>query len=480
MAIRNYDPNQRMLMWMSPEEVLPSEHLCFVVDEIVESLDVRNTREHYEGAGAPAYDCRLQLKVLFYSYAEGITSSRKIGKQCYENVAYHYLTRMQFPDFRTISDFRKNHRAEIRGYFQQLVRRCRKMGIVKLGHVSIDSVKMQADAAAGRKKDKALLQEELKKLDEYLEKTDRADEEEDGKYGNDKTGEELPDDIKDHEQRKEKLRKALRELEEEGLKDVNLTDPECRWVKDRGRLVPGYSCQTAADEENQVIVGYTVVKDPGDSAYLEAVLDEIKEATGDDPDEISADSAYHSNDNVVMVGGRGIKGYIPDKLQAEQINKKCKKLEMSEYHVDHFTYDSQQDCLICPQGKRLKAVKRRTRRGKKTTIYQGAECKSCPVRDQCTKNRHGVRTVEIDYSYFPSKEMRRRVASEEGRKAYEKRKTIIEPPFGNLKHNLGIRRFRVRGRDKVDAEYGLMCIGHNLKKIWNATLRGLKPAYAIA
>lgn len=480
MAIREYDPEQRMLMWVSPEEVLPSDHLCYVVDEVVESLDISKTQERYRGVGAPAYDCRLKLKVLFYSYAEGVTSSRDMHKSCRENTVYHYLTRMQFPDFRTISDFRKNHRDEIRDYFQQIVQRCKKMGIVKLGHVSIDSNKMQADACASKKKEREDLEEELKKLDAYLDEGERVDDEEDKKYGKDKTGEELPDGLKNPEQRRAKLKKALKELEEEELKDVNPTDPECRWVKDRGRLVPGYNCQTAADEEDQVIVGYKVVKDPTDTDYLEPVLDEVKEATGDDPEEISADSGYHSNDNIIMLKERKIKGYIPDNQQAKQIKEQKKRLEVSEYHVDNFEYDSEQDCFICPQGKRLKPVKKRKRRGKDTAIYRGTECSKCPAGDQCTRDRRGFRTVEIDDGYFASKEMRERVASKEGRKAYQKRKIIIEPPFGNLKHNVGVRRFRLRGLDKVDAEYGLMCIGHNIKKIWKAILMGIEPAWALA
>jgi transposase len=477
MALREYEPKQRMLIWASPEEVLPSDHLSYVVDEVVEGLDVRTTQERYTGVGAPAYDSRLKLKILFYSYAEGITSSRKMAKSCHENMAYQYLTRMQYPDFRTISDFRKNHRGEIREYFRQIVQVCRRMGIVKLGHVSIDSVKMQADAWGGRKRGKEDIEGELKRLDDYLNEAERENKEEDKKYGEDKTGEELPEDLKNPERRREKLKEALKELEEEGHKDVNMTDPDCRWVKDRGRLVPGYNCQTAADGVAQVIVGYKVVKDASDSDYLGAVVDEVKEATGGVPQEISADSGYHSNDNVVMLKGRGITGYLPDRQQAEQMKRHAEKIEMGKYHVDNFTYDSAQDCLICPEGKHLKVIHRRKRREKETAIYGGAECTGCAARGLCTENPHG-RTVEIDASYFASKEMRERVASPEGRRAYQKRKIIIEPIFGAWKHNLGMRRFRLRGAKKVDAEYGLMCIGHNLKKIWRALVRGNQPVWA--
>ena len=203
MALREYNPTQQVMFWLPPRDVLPEDHLCFVVDEIVEQLDLSIFPDKTETVGAPAYHPRLLIKVLFYGYATGTFSSRGLMRAVRENIAYTYLTRQQFPDFRTISDFRKDNLPVIKDIFIQIVRVSREMGMVKLGRVAIDGTKLKANANKEKTYTEDELKKEIEEIDKALKEGIRIDEEEDNKHGRNNSGEEMP----------EKLRKSYRRIE---------------------------------------------------------------------------------------------------------------------------------------------------------------------------------------------------------------------------------------------------------------------------
>jgi transposase/predicted RNA-binding Zn-ribbon protein involved in translation (DUF1610 family) len=473
MALREYS-NQGEMFGPSPELLLPAGHWARALDEIVEKLGLQRLNRKYEHTpGEPAYDVRVLVKVLIYAYGRGITSSREMARQCEENIAFRYLTRGQCPDFRTISLFRRKKRHLLRWVFKRTVRLARQMGMARLGLVALDSVKLAANASAGKKMTGAELVEELRKLDEYLGKVTATDQEEDGEYGASQRGEELPADICGAQERKEKLEKALQALREqqaaakrEPPKNVSIVDPEARWVKKQGKFIRGYSAQVAADAEHQVIVAVKAAAQATDSEQLNPMLQEVEKTVGRGPDQLVADSAYYTDDAVLEAAGSETDCVVPDSETAAGLNNPQRgESEAGAYHASRFKYDELKDEFTCPQGKVLPFWRNHSRRGP-TKVYRCQECDMCPVRALCTEDARGFRSIEVRADHAEVRKIRERFKSETVRAVYRKRKTIIEPIFGRWQHNWGVRRLRLRGLTGFSAELHLLAIAHNVTKLF--------------
>lgn len=473
MAVRDYS-NQGEMWGPSPDLALPKGHLARAIDEIIERLDVgRCNRKRLHTPGEAAYDVRGMVKILIYAYARGITSSREMARQCEENMAFRFVTRGDCPDFRTVSLFRRKRRHLVRWVFKKTVALARQMGMARLGLVAIDSVKLAADASAGKKMTGAELREQVKKLDEYLEKVAVTDQKEDRQYGPDLRGDELPAEVQDVQRRKEKLEKALEVLEErqaaakrEPPKDVSIVDPEAPWVKKSGKSVRGYSGQVAADSEHQVIVGVKATAQATDSEQLNPMLQEVEKTAGQAPERLVADSGYYTDDAVLEASRSKTDCIVPDSETAAQLNNpKRGESEGAAYHVSRFTYDEAQDEFTCPQGKKLPFVRNHNRRGQTTKVYRCADCDTCPFREQCTNHASGFRNIEVRLNHAEVRKLREKLKTESGRAIYRKRKAIIEPIFGRWQHNWGVRRLRLRGLNGFSVELHLLAIAHNLTKL---------------
>jgi len=470
MALREYS-NQGEMWGLSPDLTLPQGHLARALDDIVERLDLdRCNRKHRHTAGEPAYDVRAMVKILIYAYARGITSTREMARQCAENIAFEYLTRGQRPDFRTIALFRRKKRHLFGWVFTKTVQLARQMGIARLGLVGLDSVKLAANASRHKKMTGDQLQEEVKKLDEYLGKVEACDQKEDDQYGCAQRGDELPADIQGARQRKEKLEKALEILQErqakakrEPPKDVSIVDPEAPWVKKNGRVIRGYSGQVAADSEHQVIVALKATAEPVDNEQLNPMVEAIEKTAGEPAKQLVADNGYHSDDAVMQAAKSKTDCIVPDGETAAQMNNRKRAEETSRYDASRFRYDEVKDEFICPQGKSLPFVANHDRRGP-TKIYRCSDCADCPVREQCTKSARG-RSIQLRPDHAEIRKIRDRLQTETVKAIYKKRKAIIEPIFGRWQHNWGVRRLRLRGLTGFSVELHLLAIAHNLTKL---------------
>jgi len=475
MALREYS-NQGEMFGLSPNLLLPAGHWARALDDIVEKLGLQQlNRKHEHTPGEPAYDVRVLVKVLIFAYGRGITSSREMARQCEENLAFQYLTRGQAPDFRTISLFRRKKRHLLRWVFKKTVQLARQMGMARLGLVALDSVKLAANANAGKKMTAAELADELRKLDEYLGKVTATDQNENSQYGDGQRGDELPADICGAQERKQKLEKALQTLREqqaaakqEPPQNVSIEDPEARWVKKQGRFIRGYSAQVAADSEHQVIVAVMAAAEATDSEQLNPMLQEVEQTAGQAPDQLVADSGYYTDDAMLEAARSKTDCIVPDSETAARLNNPQRgQSGEGAYHASRFTYDEAKDDFTCPQGKVLTFWKTHCRRGP-TKLYRCQDCAACPVRELCTKNARGFRTIQVRPDHVEVRRIRERFNSETVRGVYRKRKGIIEPIFGRWQHNWGIRRLRLRGRAGFSAELHLLAIAHNVTKLFNS------------
>jgi len=399
------------------------------------------------------------LKIIFYAYAKGLFSSRKIAEAVKENLPFIFLAAWQKPDFRTISDFRKNNIKELDILFAQIVQLCKQLGMVKLGHVAIDGTKIKANASDARTYDSDRIEKEIKR---WLEQAEAIDQQEDRLYGPDKTGNEIPEDIRDPKKRIEKLKKLKKQLEQRGSEKINKTDPDAVFMKTSGSIKTAYNAQAAVDSTHQVVIASDVTNDAADVDQLLPMIDQAEENLSESIDQCSADAGYSSGENLKAVEQRKIDAYIPDReFQAQQRGK-----PVDDFHKDSFVYDEQLDCYICVEGEQLSFSHLQKRKGKESLkIYRERNCHACQFFGICTSSKTG-RSISRHPYEKELRQMRQKLDSESGKAIYSKRKYTVEPPFGHIKSIMGFTSFLLRGKQKVRGEFKIVSIAHNLRKIW--------------
>jgi transposase len=465
-----YRKDQLHLLPYSLEDFVPEGHLARLIYEVVEGLDTSAIEDRYSELGQNTYHPKILLKLLFYGYATGIRSGRRLAARCETDTAYMYLAEMYRPDFRTVNDFRKNHLSLIERYFVEVVRICKDLGMIKVGEITIDGSKMKANAAPRRSKDKAGYEAWLgrieKEIEEILREADEVDAEEDRLYGEER-GDELPRELQRKMSLKEKIKEVLGQWKGEEEEKINLTDPESRFMKERkGVITSSYNCQVAV-VVGQVIVGADVVEEENERRQLIPMIERTETILEEEVKEVIADSGYASYDNYEYLSTHEKAGYIPDQYFEKVKHGEYQKAE-NKYHKENFRYDEEKDVYICPEEKELLFYKERdSEEGvipRKQWIYKGRECLRCSVSSLCTRAKY--RTIAREKREELQEEMRRRLLSEEGREKYKRRLYWVEPVFGHFKYNLGFKSFLLRGLEKVRGEFKLMCIGYNLSKIF--------------
>ena len=429
-------------------------------------MGTKKIEDKYSELGQKSYHPKIMLKLLFYGYATGIRSGRKIAKACETDCAFMYLSQMYKPDFRTINDFRKNNQEIIEEYFVDIVRMCQKLGMVRVGTISIDSCKIRANASAKRTKNKEEYEKWLKniegKIKEILREAQQIDEEEDKKFMVDKRGDEIPKHLHKKEVLKEKVKEIMKELKDEKEK-INLTDRDAKFIKERcGVIRPNYNCHVAAGED-QIIVAAEVVNIASDQEHLIQMVEEVEKNVKEKIEKVCADSGYASLHNYEELEKRKIDTYIPDRNY--QAKERGRGPEVSMFHKNNFVYDKNGDYYICPTGMILRLVENKLGdNSEKISVYRCMECKECEYFGICTTSSKG-RSIERSEYDEPHQKMREKLSTPEGKEIYKKRKTIVEPVFGNISQNLGFKEFMLRTLKKVKAEFVLICSVHNLLKI---------------
>lgn len=424
-TFRPYEPGQLLLLPPSLSEWVPEKHLARFVDELVDGLDLTAIEDTYdEERGYPPYHPRMMVKVLLYAYATGTYSSRRIATKLEDSVALRFLAAGNQPDFRTVSDFRKRHGKALSDLFGQVLRLCKKAGLVKLGRVAVDGTKIQANASKhkamsyGRMKsaEEALQRE----ADELLRRAEQTDEDEDRRHGKDKRGDELPDELAHREGRLKKIREAMAALEAEAKEKAraegkdsrkaapedsaqrNFTDPESSIQKTGQGYIQGYNAQVAVDERAQVIVSQHVTSMQPDVNELISVLKRIPKLLRAKPRQVLADAGYWSEANVDALEEMGVDPFIATKRRK---------------HSDPLP--------PAPRGR--------------------------PPKNLSPKQR-----------------MARKLLTVRGRAMYAWRKILPEPVFGQIKHARGFRQFLRRGLQSVQQEWSMICTVHNLLKLYGA------------
>jgi len=426
MKFKEYRQNQMMLMPPSLDDKIPQDHLARYISKVVDQLNIKEIEDGYSDLGCHAYHPQMLIKVILYGYSIGIRSSRRIQREIREDLVFMWLAGMQAPDFRTISDFRKERIKDIRKLFNQVLEICNKLGMVQCGKISIDGTKIEANSGRNKityrkklEKSKAGYEE---KIEQILQEAEDIDAEEDRLYG-DKDGYSL-----DREYTAEEIKQAMKKVQREKGKlnrDKQKTAEKLAVVEEKlehmgedrnsfgntdkdatlmlmknDSLGVGYNVQMAT--ENQVIVGFGVFQDRADTYLLQPMIAEVEQNLGITPEVILADKGYCSEKNYEYLACRGMKAAIPP-------------------HT--FDYD-------------IAARHKGTYTPSQNSTYE----------------QYKVNMLDF-------------LETDAGKKLMDKRKWDVEPTFGDIKHNMGFRKFLLRLLPKVKTEVGLISIAHNIKKI---------------
>ena len=348
---RSWDVEQQWLLPPSILDFVPEGHPAHFVRELVrEDLDLEAVMGEYEEErGQPPYHPAMMTALLLYAYTQGVYSSRRIARACEERVDFMAVTAVQRPDFRTISDFRKRHLEALGGLFVQVLGLCSAAGLVRLGHVALDGTKIRANASKHKGMSYGRMKKAEKKLKaqvrEWFERAEAVDAEEDQRHGTDRRGDELPEWVADKQKRLKKIREAKEALEKkarerdaervrrrkeqhdkgkgrrgrppkrelgdpEDKEQRNFTDPDSRIMKTPDGFQQCYNAQAAVDASSQVIVGQGLTQSATDRGQLLPLVNAVREGTGRDPKEVSADCDYCSEANLEELDLRGIRGYV--------------------------------------------------------------------------------------------------------------------------------------------------------------------------
>jgi len=466
-------------------DLLPQGHECYLYAELFEQLDTTSVESLYSVKGQNAYHPRQIVSILIYAYSRGVFSSRQIERRCREDLSFMFIAQMRCPNFRVLSDFRKNHGDFFQDCFKQTVKLAMELKLASLGHISLDGSKFKADTSKHKAMSYGRLKEQEQALcteiEALIEQAHRRDQEEDQAY-RDNTGYELPEDLQFKQDRLAKIQAAKQALEAreaelktgqaiEDSKQISFADTEARIMGKKGAFDYAYNGQISVDADFQIIVGQHISQHANDKQEVEPALQALQDTTDQLPDQISLDHGYFSAKNLQALERQQVDAYIAtdpgERTHKTPVGDSERKLVKAD-----FSYDEASNTFSCPGQQRLPMVSE-SKDGSR--VYQGrAEvCAECPFKPRCCQSTTGqARTITTDNQEPLRQDMNRKMQTPKAQAIYKQRKIIVEPVFGQIK-NSGFRGFSVRGKDKVAGEFSIVCAAHNFKKIAKAIMTGL-------
>jgi len=459
MAYIASNKDQNWLLPLSIKGMIPEDHICFLVEDFVDLLDYSNFDMIYDGAGHPAYHPGIIMKIIIQGMLSRIRSSRKLAAGCRENFVMMYLAEKTKPDFRTIARFRKDNSEFVKDAFKRTVELASENKLIDLSFVSIDGSMLKANASKKKYFDKENIDKLGKAIDKMVDEDIAFDELEEELFGDKEEGltgideRDLRRIVRDYRKSEDKkkikknVEKAKGELEKYFLKKASISDPESRMMQNKkGFSELSYNSQISVSR-NQIIVANDICQDGHDAHQFIPQMMNIKENIKLKKNtKVGVDCAYSDGENIKFAEDEGIDLYVPSRAQAQELDGK----EQSLNH-DNYEYDWKRDELIVGNHKfYFKGIYTR-KNGKRIIMY---------YNDKLKKKK------DVPFYFRERLRMKAKMEKPEPKKAYGARKITVEPVYGNLKENLGFREFLLRGLKSAKIELNLVCIAHNLRKIW--------------
>ncbi len=493
---KRYDYSQSVLIPVSLQEQLVPGTLEFAIHTLVDRrMDMTVFDDNYQNdeTGRSAYNPKILLKVVLLAYSRGLTSSRDIERACCENVLFMAMSCNQRPDHSTIAPFVSSMKDQIKPLFADILLVCDQEGLLGGTFFALDGCKMASNASkewSGKISDLQKRKQKIEgKLKALVEDHIEIDKEEHAVK--EKMSASREKQIRRLEQQAAKIEKWLSENDKKigvNKKELhsNVTDNDSAKMHTSHGTVQGYNGQAIVDSKHQVIVHGEAIGKGLDNANLPPVIDGAKQnlkSIGKRKDYfegtiLTADSSYHSVTNINKCNEEKLDAYIPDNKFRNRDKRFASRVgyrpRSKKFTFADFQYDRDKDQYICPNGKGLKRlVKAGQHKGKLLKIYVSnqADCKRCQLRAKCLRYKDGKRR---HLSYYAdasgeniSQAMVKKIETQKGRKIYPQRIGIVEPVFANIRVHKRMDKFNLRGKLKVNIQWLLYCMVHNIEKIAN-------------
>lgn len=464
--IEGYNRNQAQILPNYLDDYIDEENYTRVIDAFVEHIDIEKhnfTKINKSGRGAPSYNPKDLLKLYLYGYMNGIRSSRKLEKATYNNIEVMWLIRKLNPDFKTIADFRKENKKQLKQIFKEFNMLCKEWNLFSCELIAVDGTKFRADNSKKNNYNKKKIERQLKyieeKVSEYINALDLEDQEIEvkPKY----SAKELKEKLKDLEKRKEFYEGLEKQLEDNGINEISTTDPDARMMDNKKNgLEVNYNVQIAVDSKNKLIVETEVTNNPSDQGHLNDMVQASKEMLGlnkKDEIEVLADKGYYQAEDLIKCAENGTLTYVTHQVYSNSTGN-------PDYYSNKFKYNSKEDIYICPEGKTLFRTKHKSSQPEQIKYKNFTECKKCPNKDKCTKSSNGRvinRSKHQDFlDTIDAKTL-------ENMDKYSQRQMIVEHPFGTVKRPMNAGYFLTRGLESVRAEAALVFLAYNMKRAIN-------------
>jgi hypothetical protein len=420
-----------------------------------------------------------------WGMADRVVSTRRVEVLTHRDVSYIYLAGGQRPDYRTLARFRRRNAKEIKNLFKQTVLFCARLGMVNLGHLSLDGTKVKANTSKHKAMSYGRMKEEENRLEreieELMQQAEAIDSEEDKLFGKDNNGYNLPDELKRREERLEKICRLREEVEQEKREEQGLKQEEMPKIEDReqrsfadrkarimlmkrGEFDYAYNAQACTDEGHGVIVAANLSNEASDMGHLPQMVKEVRELrqelekTEKETTVMSTDSGYFSAENI-KTEGDGIELLIASGREKKDKDKESRDKRV--YPLKRFGYDKEEDVWQCPEGRLLR---QEAQQADGRYRYECPDCIGCKLRAHCLKRGEDRRTLVVEEDQLLLGEMRARLKKPDKQAIYRKRKWVAEQPMGQIKEGMGFRGITVRGDDYARGQWLLVCAVHNVMK----------------
>lgn len=494
--------DQAVLFYPTLDDSISDDHPVRLLDEILRAQDWSSWEAEYDGTqGQPPIPPWVMAAVILYGLMRRIRSSRQLEYACSHNIDFMWLAEGRRIDYSTFCKFRTKFKEPLKQLFKQLGRLAMTLGLVQLVEIAFDGTRVKADASRlhtwTAEKVEAVLRELETQVEQMLSEAEAADGADAVRWGEGQPRP-LPPELADAQRRQAKLREVwerLREADEarkkEGIKSpaqLPKADPDSTVMPNKeGGYAPNYTPLVAADGAASYIVDCDVIAGPNEQNELLPSVDRIEESFQQKPQSVAADKAFGTGPNLEGMQQRQVDFYTPVEPPSPQPGNpagredprqpvpeadwpKLPRNPQKKLAKCCFVYDEAKDVYCCPMGKELpyRETKKYDRaQGKKAVrIYACKECSGCPLAAECLDARAKQgRTVTRD-GYEPCREsMYAKLETEAGRKTYNRRMHIGETPFAIIKHIFQVRRFLLRGLEKVRTEWRWVCTAYNLRKL---------------
>jgi transposase len=453
------DRSQTLLFPERLEDYIAPENPVRFLDAFVSGLDLKSlgfAKAQCAATGRPSYDPAVLLKLYLYGYLHRVRSSRLLEAECHRNVEVLWLTGKQAPDHKTIADFRKDNLKAFRAVHRQFRLLCHKLDLFGAQLVGLDGTKLSGvnskDANFNEKKLRELIQRSDAQLAEYWAALDAADAAEPVQRSLSQA--DLQAKIAALQEKRDWHTELLEQLDGEQTQ-ISVTDPDARRMRTGKGSVVGYNAQAAVDHKNKLIIADEVTNEETDLQQLCGMAKEAKANLNADKLDVVADAGYCTTAQVAQCQEHHITPYVP---KADTSANTAQGL----FGKSRFIYDPQKDVYVCPAGSTLTYRFNTDEKGRQLRYYRTSDCKRCALRKQCTRNQ-GNRTITREADEALMEAMARRVKANP--QIMKLRKQLCEHPFGTLKRFLGYTHFLLKGLVKVRAEWSLMTLAYNFKRL---------------